>query len=65
MGGVVILRIIQGALTMQKGDPEGFQEGREVITSALIGLLLLIFSAAVLNFLGINILGMDVATFGS
>ncbi len=65
MGGIVILRIIQGALTMQKGDPEGFQEGREVITSALIGLLLLIFSAALLNFLGINILGLDVATFGS
>ncbi len=65
MGGVVILRIIQGALTMQKGDPEGFQEGRDVITSALIGLLLLIFSAAMLNFLGINILGLDVATFGS
>jgi hypothetical protein len=65
MGGIVILRIIQGALTMQKGDPEGFQEGRDVITSALIGLLLLIFSAAMLNFLGINILGLDVATFGS
>ncbi len=65
MGGIVILRIIQGALTMQKGDPEGFQEGRDVITSALIGLLLLIFSAALLNFLGINILGLDVTTFGS
>jgi len=59
MGGLVILRIIQGAVTMQRGDPEGFQEGREIIVSALVGLLVLILSAAILNFLGINILQLN------
>lgn len=59
MGVLVILRIIQGAITMQKGDPEGFQEGKEIITSALIGLLTLILAAAILNFLGVNLLGLN------
>jgi hypothetical protein len=59
MGGIVVFRIIQGALTMQAGDPESFEEGRDIITSALVGLLVLIFSASIMNFLGINILGFE------
>jgi hypothetical protein len=65
MGGIVILRIIQGAITMQQGSPESVEEGREIIVAALVGLLVLIFSAAILNFLGINILGIkDFQPFG-
>jgi len=56
MGGLVILRIIQGALIMQQADPESFQEGKDIITSALIAMFVLIFSAVLLNFIGINIL---------
>lgn len=59
MGGLVVLRIIQGALTMQGGSPEAYEEGRSVIISALVGLLVLVFSAAILNFLGVNVLNLQ------
>jgi hypothetical protein len=59
MGAVVILRIIQGALTLQKGDDESIEEGKDIIMSALIGLLVIILSTAILNFIGINILQID------
>jgi hypothetical protein len=65
MGGIVIFRIIQGATTMQQGSPEAYEEGRSIITSAILGLLVLIFSAAILNFLGVNILNLQgFQTFG-
>lgn len=59
MGAIVIFRIIQGAITMQSGDPESFEEGRAVITSAIMGLLVLILSAAILNFLAVNVLQLN------
>jgi hypothetical protein len=59
MALLVVARIIQGAIMMQQvmeTDPEALQEGRDIITSALLALFLLIFSAALLNFIGINVL---------
>ncbi|MFW5702566.1 MAG: hypothetical protein ACOCXP_01215 [Candidatus Dojkabacteria bacterium] len=62
MGLLVILRIAQGAVKLQqigKTDPEAVKEGQEIMTSAIIALLLLIFSVALLNFLGFNILQLN------
>jgi hypothetical protein len=59
MALLVVARIIQGAIMMQQvmeSDPEALQVGKDIITSALLALFLLIFSAALLNFIGINVL---------
>lgn len=62
MSLLVVLRIMQGALYMQSVDgfdPERIKEGRDIIVSALIAILVLILSAVILNFLGINILNLS------
>jgi hypothetical protein len=59
MGGIVVMRIIQGAITMQQGTPEKFEEGRDIVVSAIIGLLVLILSVALLNFVVINVLQLN------
>ena len=59
-GGVAFLMIVYGGfkLAFSKGDPEAVQEGREKITSAIIGLLIIIFSVFLLRLIGIDILGL-------
>ncbi len=59
-GGVAFLLIVfSGFLIMTStGNPERLQQGKELMTSAISGLILLIFSVFVLRFLGINILGL-------
>jgi len=59
MSGICVIRIIQGSLQMQAGDPEAISEGRSIIIAALVGLLTLIFSGVILNFIGFNLLGLD------
>lgn len=59
-GGVAFLLMIFGSyrLIFAGGNPESIQQGREVITSAIIGLIIIVFSVFILRFLGITILGM-------
>jgi hypothetical protein len=45
-------------LMTSTGNPERIKAGQELLTSAISGLILLIFSVFILNFIGINILGI-------
>ncbi len=57
-GGFVLLSILYGAflLTTSSGDPTRVKEGQEMITSAIMGLLFVIFSIIILRFIGVTIL---------
>ena len=57
-GGIAfLLIIIAGFQTMtSQGNPERLQAGRELLTSALAGLILLIFSVFILRIIGVDIL---------
>ncbi len=59
-GGVAFLLMIFGSyrLIFAGGNPESIQQGKEVITAAIIGLLIIVFSVLILRFLGIAILGI-------
>lgn len=57
-GGITLLLILAGAfkLSVSQGDPKAVEEAREQITSAVIGLLFIIFSITILRFIGIQVL---------
>jgi hypothetical protein len=57
-GGAALLVIIIGGfiLTTSQGDPKKTGEAKEMITSAVVGLLFIIFSVTILQFVGVNIL---------
>ncbi len=57
-GGVGLLLILAGAfmLTTSQGDPKKTEEGKELITSAIIGLLVITFSVSLLRLVGVDIL---------
>ena len=57
-GAVVLVMILVGAfmLSVSQGDPNITKEAKEIITSAIMGLLFVIFSVAILQFIGVNIL---------
>jgi hypothetical protein len=57
-GGAALLLILIGSffITTSRGQPDRLQSGRDLITSAIIGLLLVIFSVVGLQFLGVTIL---------
>lgn len=57
-GAVVLIMIIAGAFTLStsQGDPNRTKEAKEMITSAIIGLLFIIFSVTILQFIGVSIL---------
>lgn len=57
-GGIAFLMILYGAfVTMTSaGNPERLNGGREIITSAVAGLLLIIFSTIILRIIGVDIL---------
>lgn len=59
-GGIlVIFLIINGyRLITSQGDPEKVKEARESITSAIAGLLMIIFSLALLQLVTVEILGL-------
>ena len=56
--GIAFLLGLYGALmiVISAGDPEKMQAGRELITSAVVGLLLIIFAVFLLDLIGVNIL---------
>ena len=61
-GGVAFLMMIFGAyrLMFAGGNPESVQQGREVITAAVAGLVVIIFAIFILRLLGITILGLPI-----
>jgi len=59
-GGLAFLLIIYGAFTIltSSGNPEKLNSGKEILISALAGLLLIIFSVFILKLIGVDILGI-------
>lgn len=59
-GGLALLCIIYAAFTMQtsQGNPEKLKKAQEMITSCIMGLMLIIFSVFILKIIGVNILGI-------
>ena len=57
-GAIVLIMILAGAfmLSTSQGDPKKTQDAKELITSAIIGLLFIIFSITILQFVGVSIL---------
>lgn len=57
-GGIAFLLMIFGAIKLltSGGNPEGIKAGGETITSALMGLLFMIFSLFLLHLIGVEIL---------
>jgi hypothetical protein len=64
-GGIGLLMIIAaGAMfTMSRNDPKKVGDAKDMITSVLIGLLFIVFSVTILQFIGVGILGIP--GFGS
>ncbi len=60
--GIAMLLLISGAfrLLTSSGDPKAVMAGRETITSAIAGLLLILLSVAILNIIGISILNIPI-----
>ncbi len=63
-GGIAFLLIVFGGfkLTFSQGNPDNLQAGRDMITSAIVGLLIIIFSTFLLRLIGIDILGLPAST---
>ena len=59
-GGIALLLMLYGSfkLVTSGGDPEKVKEGRSFITSAISGLLFMIFSLFLLRFIGVDVLGL-------
>jgi len=61
-GGVAFLMLVYGSIKLifSSGDPKAVGEGREVITSAVVGLIVVVFSVFILRLIGISILGLPI-----
>lgn len=57
-GGIAFLSVIAGTVTVltSSGDPERLQKGKDMITSSLFGILLILFSVFLLRTVGFDIL---------
>lgn len=60
-GGIAFLLIVYASFMVMtsSGDPARLKTGQEILTSAISGLIMLLFSVVVLRFIGIDILGLD------
>lgn len=65
-GGLAFILIVYAGFMIMTaaGNPERLKAGQELLTSAISGLILLIFSIFVLRFIGIDILGLNNFGFG-
>ncbi|KKP45946.1 MAG: hypothetical protein UR39_C0017G0003 [Candidatus Woesebacteria bacterium GW2011_GWA1_33_30] len=65
-GGIAFLLIVYASFMIMtsQGDPTRLKAGQELLTSAISGLIMLIFSVFILKFIGIDILGLDQWGFG-
>jgi hypothetical protein len=59
-GGIAFILMLAAVFMIMTsaGDPKRMQAGQELITSALMGLLLIIFSVFLLHFIGVDILAI-------
>lgn len=59
-GGIAFLLSLWGGVTiiLASGNPEKINEGKEIITSAVSGLLFILFSIFLLRLIGVNVLGI-------
>ncbi len=59
-GGIAFLLILFGGfqILMSAGNPEQLNAGKELVTSAITGLLIIIFSIFILRLIGVSILGI-------
>ena len=59
-GGIAFLLIVYSGFIIltSQGDPKRLQAGQELLSSALMGLILLIFSVFILRIIGIDILSI-------
>lgn len=59
-GGLAILLSLWGGvqIILAGGNPEKINEGKEIITSAISGLLFILFSIFLLRFIGVDVLGI-------
>ncbi len=59
-GGIALLFIIRSGyqLMTSQGDPEKVKDARERITSAIVGLLFIVFSLVILEVIGVDILAI-------
>ena len=66
-GGIAFLLIVYASFMIMtsQGDPTRLKAGQELLTSAISGLIMLIFSIFILKFIGIDILGLKQFGFGS
>ena len=60
-GGIAFLLIVYASFMVMtsQGDPARLKAGQELLTSAISGLIMLIFSVFILKFIGVDILGLD------
>jgi len=58
VGGIGIFRLMQAALLRQTADPAKIQESWDIISSVIIGLIILLGSIVILRVIGINVLGI-------
>lgn len=59
-GGIAFLLILFGGFQMMTsaGNPERLNSGKELVGSAITGLLLIVFSIVLLKIIGVDILGI-------
>jgi hypothetical protein len=57
-GGLAFLSVLYGSIVVltSKGNPENIQNGKDIITSSIIGLFLIIFSVLLMKIIGVDIL---------
>lgn len=66
-GGIAFLLIIYASFMIMtsQGIPDRLKAGQELLTSAISGLIMLLFSVFILKFIGIDILKLDSFGFGT
>lgn len=59
--GIAFLLIVYSSFIVMtsQGDPSRLKSGQELLTSAISGLIMLIFSVFILKFIGVDILGLN------
>lgn len=59
-GGIAVLLSLWGGVTiiLAGGNPEKINAGKEIITSAISGILFILFSVFLLRFIGVDVLGI-------
>lgn len=66
-GGIAFLLMLYAGFMLMTaaGNPERMKAGQELMTSAIAGLILLVFSVFILKFIGVDILGLCKFGFGT